>query len=271
VCKNSRQGDEIYDGQHDAIVDDAVWQQAQEVLAHRGRTNRHRARNKHGALLRDLLRCTPCDAPMGHSFTVKGVKRYRYYVCNEASKHGWGTCPSKSIPAAEIERFVVDRIRAIGSDADLLAATLAEARAQHEASVKRLKTERASRQRSLQKLTLELERVAGSSRTASGISSRRADLHERIASAERDLAETSERLASTSAGAIEESDLATALSLFDPVWDALFPNEQARVLRLLVERVAYDGGAGTLAITFWPSGIRALADEVGGGATEEVA
>ena len=36
------------------------------------------------------------------------------------------------------------------------------------------------------------------------------------------------------------------------------------LLRLLVERVAYDGGAGSLAVTFRPTGIKALADEVGG-------
>ncbi len=52
------------------------------------------------------------------------------------------------------------------------------------------------------------------------------------------------------------------------MWGALFPREQARILRLLVERVGYDGGAGTLAITFRPSGIKALAQDVGGGRQE---
>lgn len=67
---------------------------------------------------------------------------------------------------------------------------------------------------------------------------------------------------------IDEGDLGGALSLFDPVWDALFPREQARILRLLVERVGYDGAKGTLAITFRPTWIKALAREVGGATRE---
>ena len=85
---------------------------------------------------------------------------------------------------------------------------------------------------------------------------------------ERRVTEARERAIAAAWDALDESDLAAALSLFDPVWDALFPREQARILRLLVERVGYDGGAGTLAITFRPSGIKALAQEVGGGREE---
>lgn len=41
---------------------------------------------------------------------------------------------------------------------------------------------------------------------------------------------------------VDEQELARALSLFDPVWDSLSPNEQARAMHLLLERVTYDGG-----------------------------
>ena len=61
----------------------------------------------------------------------------------------------------------------------------------------------------------------------------------------------------------EERDLTRAMGMFDPIWDALIPREQARILRLLVAGVGYDGKAGTLAVTLRPSGIQALAREVG--------
>ena len=38
--------------------------------------------------------------------------------------------------------------------------------------------------------------------------------------------------------------MAKALSLFDPVWDTLAPREKERALRLLLERVVYDGAEG---------------------------
>lgn len=55
--------------------------------------------------------------------------------------------------------------------------------------------------------------------------------------------------------------MAAALSLFSPVWDQLTPREQCRVMSLVVERVGYDGEAGSVALTFRPNGIHALAQE----------
>ncbi|MEZ6010148.1 MAG: recombinase family protein [Planctomycetota bacterium] len=62
--------------------------------------------------------------------------------------------------------------------------------------------------------------------------------------------------------AVEPAELRRVLTLFDPLWDVLHAQEQQRILRLLVERVAYDGAAGTAAVTFRPVGIRTLAGEV---------
>ena len=63
--------------------------------------------------------------------------------------------------------------------------------------------------------------------------------------------------------AVDESDLARALEIFDPVWTALAPREQARSLRLLIERVGYDGRDGTVTVTFRPPGIEALCRKAG--------
>jgi len=60
---------------------------------------------------------------------------------------------------------------------------------------------------------------------------------------------------------VDEHQITTALAAFDPVWDELSPREQSRVLRLLIERVDYDGEQGTISITFRPGGIKTLSDE----------
>jgi hypothetical protein len=71
-----------------------------------------------------------------------------------------------------------------------------------------------------------------------------------------------EEILATQGVLVTEEDLKAALSLFDPVWDELFPREQARILRLLIERIDYHGGEGTLEITFRDTGIRALCKEL---------
>src|SRR5262249_12284346 len=106
---------ELHDGEHAALISPDVWQRAQGLLRRNGRTGGALVRNQFGALLKGLLRCTPCGCAMTPAHTTRqGARRYRYYVCTAAQKRGWHTCPSKSIPAGEIEKFVVDRIRCIG-------------------------------------------------------------------------------------------------------------------------------------------------------------
>lgn len=61
---------------------------------------------------------------------------------------------------------------------------------------------------------------------------------------------------------VDARDLRRAHALWNEVWGTLTPKERARVMALLVEDAAYDGATGSAALTFRPSGIKALAEEV---------
>jgi site-specific DNA recombinase len=65
-------------------------------------------------------------------------------------------------------------------------------------------------------------------------------------------------------------DAREACSLFEPLWETLSAREQARILHLLIERVDYDGPNAKVAITFHPTGIKTLADELTPGRRQEV-
>ena len=80
--------------------------------------------------------------------------------------------------------------------------------------------------------------------------------------AERRVTQIDDELATLEGDLIDEREVAAALADFDALWECLVPREQARVIELLVERVAYDGQGGNVAITFRPSGIKALAGEL---------
>jgi hypothetical protein len=59
---------------------------------------------------------------------------------------------------------------------------------------------------------------------------------------------------------VDESEVIEALVALEPVWDELYPAEQARILRLLIERidVAPDG----ISVTLHAAGIRSLVAEL---------
>jgi site-specific DNA recombinase len=255
---------EVHDGEHEAIIDSDLWQRVQSKLQRNGRTGGAMVRNTFGAILKGMIHCVPCGCAMSPTHATKdGTKRYRYYVCLSAQKRGWQTCPSQSIPAGEIERFVVDQIKDIGRDPLLIAETVRQARAQAderiaeiEAEERRLGRELAGHQRDMHKLIEQLGAA-----TADGVATAlQADLQERAQTAERRLSELSDERQRLGRDLLDEADAARALAAFDPVWETLSPREQARLLQLLIERVDYDGRDGTISITFHPSGIKALAD-----------
>jgi hypothetical protein len=51
------------------------------------------------------------------------------------------------------------------------------------------------------------------------------------------------RVARKEVAGITEAEVRESLNQFDPLWDELFPAEQARVVQLLVERVQVIDGA----------------------------
>ena len=255
--------DEVHDGEHPAIVDGEIFRRAQRLLRRNGTTGGKHVRNRFGALLKGLLHCTPCDCAMTHTHTKKGEnKRYRYYVCQNAQKRGWHNCPSKSIPAPEIEKFVVDQVRCIGKDTGLLAETLKETRAKGQTRIKELETERRALQRDLKRHSAELRKLAGCLATNGTATDRVADLQDRIRLAEQRSTQVREELIALGRELVDEKEVGRALALFDPVWETLSPREQVRVIRLLVQRVDYDGEKGTVSVTFHPAGIKTLADEL---------
>jgi site-specific DNA recombinase len=74
------------------------------------------------------------------------------------------------------------------------------------------------------------------------------------------------RAARTEIEGLRESEVREALDRLDPLWDELFPAEQARIVQLLVERV--DVGVGCLDIRLRVDGLNQRAAELRSGGPE---
>jgi site-specific DNA recombinase len=149
---------------------------------------------------------------------------------------------------------------------------LAQARAQDEARVAELGAEQRGLDRDLAAWHAEARQLStqvGPGDAFGPRLARLADLQERITAVEARLRTVREQAAALRQQVLDPDAAATALSVFDPVWESLTPLEQVRVVRLLVRRVDYDGARGKVAITFHPTGIKTLADERSAGRDEE--
>jgi hypothetical protein len=166
-----------YPGEHEAVITQEVWDQAHAILATNYRVRGQQTRTETEALLKGIIRCATCGCAMGPTFTKRRGKEYRYYHCIYADKHGSGSCPVGSLSAGEIERTVVEQLRAVLRAPEVLAQTYRSARAQ------------------------------------------------------------AEETGHVGEEAFSEREVVDALSALDPIWEHLFPDEQARIVKLLVKQV----------------------------------
>jgi site-specific DNA recombinase len=247
----------VYPGEHAPIVDAALWDQVQERLRGNGVDGGRGVRNRYGALLRGLLHCDACDAGMVHTYTVKGTRRYRYYVCQTAQSKGWDACPIKSVGAQSIEDSVVARMRALGSDPRIILETARKVRERIETSSGELAVELKVAGKDLTRLQAELVKLVATAGNGTR-TDRMADLQDQIRAAERRAGEVRAELDGLAAETLDEDDLRRALQSFDPVWQALNTAERTKLIRAVIDRIGYDGRTGSIAVTFRAAGFKAL-------------
>jgi site-specific DNA recombinase len=150
-----------YPGEHSAIINRKLWERVQAILKESPRKRAANSRSRTPALLKGLI-FGPSGSTMTPSHTRRNGKLYRYYVDMGVLKRGAEPGPASRVTAGDVERAVVDQLRAILRAPELV-----------------IRTWRAAR--------------------------RKGD-------------------------SISETEVRTALEQLDPIWDELFPTEQARIV-----------------------------------------
>jgi DNA invertase Pin-like site-specific DNA recombinase len=103
----------VYQGEHEAIIDEETWNKAQEIFArHAGvAKEKTKCRPSSRALLSGFVRCATCNCLMKASSSRKNCNtKYHYYVCTNHAKYGNCKAFHKTVPAEILERNVVDEI-----------------------------------------------------------------------------------------------------------------------------------------------------------------
>ena len=180
-----------YPGEHKAIVTRETWDKVHAILTESPRKRAARTRSETPALLKGLL-YGPDGAAFSPTHTRKGSRLYRYYVSQSVLKHGAGACEVSRVSAGEIEAAVINQLRAVFRQPEIIAGTWKAAQEQD--------------------------------------------------------------------SDITEAEARAALIQLDPLWDELFPAEQARIVGLLIERI--DIGTDGILLSLRVDGLTGLAREM---------
>lgn len=243
IGKVAHKGQE-YPGEQDAIVDERVFKKVQAILQHNSQNGGADTKNRHGALLRELLKCGHCGAAMSHTYAKKGNRLYRYYMCNTRMKRGADACPTPSLPAQEIEDFVVNEIRKVARDPELVKAVYEEACSQQKEHVEHLEAEKKRLQRQLQTKAEEAKRpvsaIGGKGKPFSAITGRLAEIEGSVAQTEDRISEI-DRDMTVVVNGLSANDVAEKLVEFEGVWEVMNPAEQIALVQSIVDTVDCNG------------------------------
>jgi len=247
--------EDVYDGLHDAIIDEDLFRRVGRMLNANRTGDGRGSLNKHGALLKGLVRCKACGRSMIHHYASSrqksgAVKHYRYYVCTRAQKRGWDECPGPSLPAQELEQFVVDQIRSLGRDDALMAESVRGAQVQLRERIEALEVDRSELLGQLESAREELRELVESGRDRNGSGARASALREEIRALSADDRRLTKRIDAMKERMLDEDELAGAFEAFDPMWDALTTTERERLVQLLVRSVEYDAENETVSVSF---------------------
>ena len=250
-------GGQVYEGEHERIVEDELWNNVQTTLNRNGRRGGRNIGNKHGALLKGLVRCATCDVGMIHTYVKKKNKAYRYYVCVKAHQRGWAQCETRCVSAPALESAVLEQLRGVGRNPTILRNVLRQIdeHRRHDASA--AMREKADVERELQRISQELAGAAPMTAGGEFATTRPAELQDRAQHLGGRLVELLPAVEETRT---DPMDVEAALHAFDPLWEQLSTWEQERFIRTLVEQVRYDGKTGTVTLGFRSAGIKNLCD-----------
>lgn len=243
-------GDELHEGEHQAIIDRQTFARTRALLQGKGGGGPGEGRNP-AYLLRGLLRCACCGHTLTPASTRKGDKEYRYYRSTARDDLGREACQARPLPARAIEDFVVQRIREATADGSLARDVARKVAARLEEQRKELQTERRTLPPAIAALSAEGKKLAESLQLLDGPARRL--LEERLREVagplgrhEARLAEVERQLAHLDTVEVETGWVARVLADFDAVWDVLTVENRARLVRAIVREVVVDESNGSI-------------------------
>jgi hypothetical protein len=235
-----------------------LYEKVQEVLS-ANKTYTHKHQVERFALLRRMLRCGECGSMIQPAWTNNHGRQYHYYTCSKRIKTSYGKCRLPSLPAGEIEALVVDQLRTLYRHPDVIARTYREVQVLSETGPSQEATERLAELRQRRDQIQDSIRVVLSLGNQNGFM---ADELKRLNSELNSLEQSISQLepVSTDTTPIELADVTDALQSVDPIWEILHPEEQRRVLELLVETIAVSNDK--VDVCFRPNGIEQVVEEL---------
>lgn len=248
--------DKIYEGEHEAIIPDILFEKVQSLLKENRATNNTKDQTRTPSMLRGILYCSACGSRMVVSYTKKKNKKYTYYTCLNVVKNGRSVCKNKSVPTHKLNDFVVRHLSKISTDPVFLHQFIDEYEKQRLVEIDNSIEEHKGLIVKLSSLQVEKRRLEDENNYL------HADviitIQEQITTITNRLHYITSKKKILETSNLNAGDITVILSKFFPIWDNLTTDEQNAVLDKLFEQIFWNSDAESLDFNFSPLGIQLL-------------
>ncbi len=254
-----RHKSDVHAGEHKPIVDSDIFERAVRQLASNGQKNKSPNQDKHQFLLRGLVRCGTCGRQMTPNFAYAKGRKYFYYKCVSVNKLDKSACTTKSAPAREVEKLVLDRLGFLGKNQAVVDQVVKRAR-------EMTSSELPDKQRERTRLIAEIGRAEAEVSNITAILAAQGPsapqfraLMDRLGERQGNREELETRVQKLDAEIVElesrqiDADLIRRnLENFSRYFPRLTPQHQKELMTLLVQEIIYNPAASKMRLTLRP-------------------
>jgi len=247
----------LFEGEHKPIIAETkIWERTQNILVNNRDTRKNFKQNKYEMLFLGLIRCGACGSQMTNSSKEKKGKLYLYYRCVQVISKGRDVCPVRTIPADEVERFLIDEFKALGNNQSLLRKSIEKANGMAQKGLEPLKQEKAAIDAQLAKIKQDLKRLVDILKSddmpkvkIQSILSELSELEGAKEKLEFEIHRINTNMYHLSQHVIDAETFIKLFAEFPAVFDTFSFEEKRNLILLLVKEVIYT--PKKIAVKFW--------------------
>ena len=223
--------EKTFPGEHDAIISQKAWDKVHQIFEDSCHGQKRKSKIEMNTPLRGIIRCGHCGGAMAPTYSRNGKRRYTYYFCQKDSKRAVSTCPLKRIPGGDVEKAVIQQLGAVFRTPSLMAHTFAKASELESSERERLVIEKQSCESEIFNIQSEITKLMGTNLPEKD------DKIESVKNLVTRLNGIKEELLRFKTDPINEQDVVGAFGNIEELWELLFPAEQYRLMRLIIESI----------------------------------
>jgi site-specific DNA recombinase len=236
----------FYKGQHFPIVPKKLWHEvSRKIKLQAPRRINPKREVKHVFLLQGLLKCGWCENHMSTKYSSGRNGPCHYYQCTRNANSGKSACKMKYVPAAQLEKAVLDKLQKMSTDKQQIQKIVDEANKDTGSTLTGSKKDRKRQEVKHTEIKGKIKNIMhtisshGHLKNSKSIGEELRDLETQQEQIEKDIQDIDFELGKVQQQTMNARVMYESLIKFNQIYKAANPAEIKELLPMFVERVVW--------------------------------